>query len=29
MINGRLFDVATTDEIGNHPRKRATEPWRR
>ena len=23
MINGRLFDARTMDEIGNHPRERA------
>ena len=23
MINGRLFDAATMDELGNHPKKRA------
>jgi len=22
MVNGRLFDARTMDEIGNHPRKR-------
>jgi hypothetical protein len=27
MINGRLFDAATMDEIGKHPRKRFA--WQR
>ena len=29
MINGRLFDAATMDEIGNHPHQRAKFPWQR
>jgi hypothetical protein len=29
MINGRLFDAATMDEIGNHPRRRAKLSWQR
>jgi imidazolonepropionase-like amidohydrolase/Tol biopolymer transport system component len=27
MINGRLFDAATMDEIGNHPKKREKFYW--
>jgi hypothetical protein len=23
MVNGRLFDAATLNELGNHPRQRA------
>jgi hypothetical protein len=23
MVNGRLFDAATMNELGNHPRQRA------
>ena len=29
MINGRLYDAATMDEIGNRPRKRAPFYWER
>lgn len=29
MVNGRLFDAETMDEIGNHPRKRGRFPWER
>ena len=28
MLNGRLYDAATLDEIGNHPRKRAPVWWK-
>lgn len=28
MVNGRLFDAATLDEIGNHPRKRQPLYWK-
>ena len=27
MLNGRLYDAATMDEIGNHPHKRAKFYW--
>ena len=27
MVNGRLFDAASMDEIGNHPRKRGSMFW--
>jgi cytosine/adenosine deaminase-related metal-dependent hydrolase len=27
MLNGRLYDAATMDEIGNHPRKRKPFYW--
>jgi hypothetical protein len=29
MVNGRLFDAATLDEIANHPRKRRPFYWER
>lgn len=29
MVNGRLYDAATMDEIGNHPKKRSSFPWER
>ncbi len=29
MVNGRLFDASTMDEIGNHPRERAPFYWER
>jgi imidazolonepropionase-like amidohydrolase len=29
MINGRVFDAATMNEVGNHPNKRPAFPWRR
>jgi imidazolonepropionase-like amidohydrolase len=29
MINGRLFDAATMNELGNHARTRPAFPWRR
>ena len=29
MINGRLFDAATMNEIGNRPRQRPPFPWQR
>ncbi len=29
MVNGRLFDAATMNEIGNHPRERAPFWWER
>jgi imidazolonepropionase-like amidohydrolase len=29
MLNGRLYDAATMDEIGNHPRKRKPFYWER
>jgi imidazolonepropionase-like amidohydrolase len=27
MINGRLFDASTMDQIGNHPQKRGKFFW--
>jgi len=27
MINGRLFDASTMDQIGNHPQKRGKFYW--
>jgi imidazolonepropionase-like amidohydrolase/Tol biopolymer transport system component len=29
MLNGRLYDAATMNEIGNHPNVRPPFPWRR
>ena len=29
MLNGRLYDAATLDEIGNHTAKRPMLPWER
>jgi hypothetical protein len=29
MINGRLHDAATLNEIGNHPKTRPAFPWQR
>jgi imidazolonepropionase-like amidohydrolase len=29
MINGRLFDAATMNEVGNHPNTRPAFPWQR
>jgi adenine deaminase len=29
MVNGRLFDAATMNEIGNHPREREPFYWER
>ena len=29
MINGRVFDAATMNEMGNHPRTRLPFPWQR
>jgi imidazolonepropionase-like amidohydrolase len=29
MLNGRLYDAATMDEVGNHPRKRKPFFWER
>lgn len=29
VLNGRVFDAATMNEIGNHPRVRAPFPWQR
>src|SRR5690606_32342262 len=29
MVNGRLFDARTMDEVGNHPRERAPFFWGR
>jgi imidazolonepropionase-like amidohydrolase len=29
MLNGRLYDAATMDEVGNHPRKRKPFYWER
>jgi adenine deaminase len=29
MLNGRLYDAATMDEIGNHPKKRKPFYWER
>jgi hypothetical protein len=29
MLNGRLYDGAAMDEIGNHPRKRKPFYWER
>ena len=29
MLNGRLYDAATMNEIGNHPRTRPSFPWQR
>jgi imidazolonepropionase-like amidohydrolase/Tol biopolymer transport system component len=29
MINGRLFDAATMNEVGNHPHTRPAFPWQR
>jgi cytosine/adenosine deaminase-related metal-dependent hydrolase len=29
MLNGRLYDGTTLDEVGNHPRKRAPFFWQR
>jgi hypothetical protein len=27
MLNGRVFDARTMDEVGRHPRKRALFYW--
>ena len=29
MLNGRLYDAATMNEVGNHPRTRPSFPWQR
>jgi len=29
MLNGRLYDAATLNEVGNHPRRRLPLPWER
>ena len=29
MLNGRLFDAATMNEVGNHPRTRPAFAWKR
>ncbi len=29
MVNGRLFDASTMDQVGNHPRERAPFYWER
>ena len=29
MLNGRLYDAATMNEVGNHPRERPSFPWQR
>jgi imidazolonepropionase-like amidohydrolase len=29
MVNGRLYDAATGDQVGNHPRKRPPFFWQR
>jgi hypothetical protein len=29
MVNGRLYDAATLNEIGNHPRPRKPLYWER
>jgi hypothetical protein len=29
MLNGRLYDAATMNEIGNHPRNRKPFYWER
>jgi hypothetical protein len=29
MVNGRLYDAETLNEIGNHPRQRLKLSWER
>jgi hypothetical protein len=29
MINGRLYDAATMNQIGNHPKTRPPFAWKR
>ena len=29
MLNGRLYDAKTLNEIGNHPKERAKLSWER